>query len=357
MEPRVPPVLSSSGHAVPRPATGQQVAVLAGVSQSAVSLVLSGGADQHGLSQATQDRVRSAAQALGYTPNHAASSLRRRRTETITFITADLGNRYFADVVAAAEAAAHARGYTINIVVARTRQDEADAMRRLCNGAADGLIIHGGAGRAPGLLDRLAGRGIACVLLQDPGAGGSIPCVRADIENGGFIATRHLLQLGHRRIAHITDQRMAGQPVNERLQGYQRALAAAAIPFDPALVAAGENSPAGGAAALHALVAGTAPRPTAVFAFNDQMAFGAMHALASLGLRVPHDVAMVGFDGTDLGAYTNPALTSIDHPRQELGRLAAEAVLDQLQGRVRPPDRVLPVRLIVRQSCGGRPAA
>lgn len=327
------------------------------MSQSAVSLVLSGGASRHGLSQATQDRVRSAAQALGYTPNHAASSLRRRRTGTITFVTADLGNRYFADVVAAAEGAAHARGYTINIVVARSRQDEADAMRRLCNGAADGLIIHGGAGRGPGLLDQLAGRGIACVLLQDPGAGGPVPCVRADIEGGGFIATRHLLQLGHRRIAHITDERMAGQPVNERLQGYWRALAAAGIPFDPALVAAGENSPAGGAAALHTLMAGPAPRPTAVFAFNDQMAFGAMHALASLGLRVPQDVAVVGFDGTDLGAYATPALTSIDHPRQDLGRLAADAVLDQLQGRPGPLDRVLPVRLVVRHSCGGGPTA
>lgn len=340
-----------------RSATGQHVAELAGVSRSAVSLVLSGAGNQHGLSQATQDRVRSAAQVLGYTPNHAASSLRRRRTNTITFVTAELGNRYFADVLAAAEDAAHARGYAVNIVSARTQGDEADAIRRLCSGAADGLIIHGAACRVAGLQDRLLARGIACVLLQDPGLGGLVPCVRADIEGGGFMATRHLLQLGHCCIAHITDQRMAGQSVNERLQGYRRALADADIPFDPALVAAGENSPAGGAAALRALMAGSAGRPDAVFAFNDQMAFGAMHALASMGLRVPQDVAVVGFDGTDLGAYATPALTSIDHPRQELGRLAAEAVLDQLQGRAHPPDQVLPVRLMVRQSCGGRPAA
>lgn len=100
--------------------------------------------------------------------------------------------------------------------------------------------------------------------------------------------------------------------MNERLQGYCRALAGAAIPFDPALVAAGENSPAGAAAALRSLMAGPGPRPTAVFAFNDQMAFGAMHALASLGLHVPRDMALVGFDGTDLGAYAIPALTTID---------------------------------------------
>ncbi len=322
------------------------------MSRSAVSLVLSGAATQHGLSQATQERVLSAARALGYMPNHAASSLRRRRTDTITFVTSDLGNRYFADVLAAAEDAAHARGYAVNIVSARNQQDEADAVTRLCNGASDGLIIHGGAS-LPGLLAQLQARGVACVLLQDPGTSGFVPCVRADIESGGYLATHHLLQLGHCRVAHITDQRMAGQAVNERLGGYRRALADSSVPFDPALVAAGENSLAGGAAALRSLMARPGPRPTAVFAFNDQMAFGAMHALASLGLRVPQDVALVGFDGTDLGAYATPALTTIDHPRQDLGRMAADAVLDQLQGQAGPPAaRVLPVHLKVRQSCG-----
>lgn len=346
----------SPDHAAPRPATGRHVAELAGVSRSAVSLVLSGMATQHGLSQATQERVLSAARTLGYTPNHAASSLRRRRTGTITFVTSDLGNRYFADVLAAAEDAAHARGYAVNIVSARNQQDEADAVTRLCNGAADGLIIYGGI--MPGLLAQLQARGVACVLLQDPGASGLVPCVRADIKSGGHLATCHLLRLGHRRIAHITDQRMAGQAVNERLEGYKRALADGGVLFDPALVAAGENSLAGGAAALRLLMARPGPRPTAVFAFNDQMAFGAMHALASLGLRVPQDVALVGFDGTDLGAYARPALTTIDHPRQDLGRMAAEAVLDQLQGQVGPPaTRVLPVHLKVRQSCGANPVA
>lgn len=321
------------------------------MSRSAVSLVLSGGASQHGLSQATQDRVRSAAQVLGYTPNHAASSLRRRRTNTIAFLTADLGNRYFADVVTAAEDAAEARGYTINIVAARTKRAEADAIRRLCNGAADGLIIHG-AECTPGLLSQLAARNVACVLLQDPGDG-PMPCVRADIGLGGYLATRHLLSLGHRRVAHITDRRMLGQAVNERLAGYRRALSEAGLGFDPSFLGAGENSPAGGAAAMQTLMGGPT-RPTAVFAFNDQMAFGAMHALAALGLGVPQDMALVGFDGTDLGAFCTPELTTIDHPRQELGRLAADAVLDQLDGRAVPPvTHMLPVHLVIRKSCGG----
>jgi DNA-binding LacI/PurR family transcriptional regulator len=344
-------------HATSRRKTGRHVAALAGVSASTVSLVLSGGASRHGLSQATQARVRSAAQALGYTPNHAASCLRRQRTDIITFITADFGNRYFADVVTAAEAVARDRGYTLNIVAARTGEAEAEAIGRLCNGASDGLIIHGGARRLPGLLDRIAASGLACVLLQDPGADGLMPCVGADIEAGGFLATRHLLSLGHVRVAHVTDRRMLGQGANERLSGYRRALAAAGLAFDPAMVIAGDNSPAGGARAMRALMGLDGSRPTAIFAFNDQMAFGAMHELAALGLRVPQDVAVVGFDGTALGAFSMPGLTTIDHPRHDLGRLAATAVLDQIEGCAAKQDRtqVLPVRLVVRQSCGSLP--
>lgn len=338
-----------------RPATGRCVAELAGVSRAAVSLVLSGSAGRHGLSEATQERVRSAARALDYTPNHAARNLRRQRSNTITFITADLGNRYFAEVASAAEEAARARGYVVNIVAARTEEAEVAAITRLCNGASDGLIIHGGFDRLTGQLQRLKARGLACVLLQDPGADDSLPCVRVDIEQGAFLATGHLLSLGHRRVAHITDQRMLGQAVNDRLRGYRRALAERGMAFEPGLVIAGENSFAGGSKAMHALIGGPAGRPTAVFVFNDQMAIGGLHALASLGLRVPRDVALVGFDGTDLGAFSTPELSTVDHPRQELGRLAASVVLDQLDGCAASPlTQVLPVRLIVRQSCGGR---
>ena len=339
----------------PRPAaaqltvTGQHVAALAGVSKSAVSVVLNGNGTRHGLSQTTQERVQAAALALGYMPNLAASSLRRRRCKTITLVTTDLGNRFFADVAAAAETEARARGYVLNIVSAPTSEAEADLLQRQCNGTTDGLLIHGATDRPQGVLAGLAARGIACVLLQDPGAGEAIPCVRADIEQGGFLATSHLLSLGHTAIAHITDRRTARHARNERLEGYRRALGETSS--DPRLVVHGDNSMAGGADAMSELLALPNP-PTAVFAYNDQMAFGAMHILARRGLRVPEDVAVVGFDGTDLGAFSIPALTTIEHPRQELGRLAAAAVLDQLAGRTPPPTQILPIRLVVRRSCG-----
>ena len=331
-------------------ATSQDVARLAGVSKTAVSLVLNGRGSRHGLSAATQDRVRIAAEALGYTPNHAARSLRRQRTNIITFLASDLGNRYSAEVMNAAEAVARSRGYVVNVIPAASDDAEQEALDRLGAGVSDGLVVHGGSGRTRERILALRRRGLACVLLQDAGDG--LPCVRVDIAAGGMMATRHLLALGHRRIAHVTSRRLLGQPVNDRLQGYRDALHEAGIEMDPALVAGGDNSLAGGDAAIRTLLARPGPPPTAVFMFNDQMAIGGLHALAALGLHVPGDMAVVGFDGTELGAYSVPELTTIDHPRAELGRLAATSVLDQIEGARVPAMTVLPVSLVIRASCG-----
>ncbi len=334
-------------------ATSLDVARLAGVSKTAVSLVLNGRATHHGLSTTTQNRIRMAAEALGYTPNHAARSLRRQRTNVITFLTADLGNRYFAEVMAAAEEAARARGYVVNVISARTEDAEAEAIERLCGWVSDGFVVYGGSARTSERITRLRQRGLACVVLQDPGTDEGVPCVRVDIAQGGLIATRHLLVLGHRRVAHVTDRRLAGHKMNDRLQGYRQALDEAGIAFDPDLVTASDNSFTGGDTAMRMLMARPDARPTAVFLFNDQMAIGGLHALAALGLDVPRDVAVVGFDGTELGAFSTPELTTIDHPRAELGRLAAITLLDQIEGRAVAGRVTLPVRLVVRVSCGG----
>lgn len=332
--------------------TSRDVARLAGVSQTAVSLVMNGGAERQGLSPATQERVRAAATALGYTPNHLARSLRRQRTSTITFIVADLGNRYTADVVSAADTLARAHGYIVQVIEARDPEAERLAFDRVASGSTDGLVVHGGTPETRRSVERLRARGIACVLLQDPDEDPSVPCVRADITGGGAIATRHLLALGHRHIAHITDRALEGAGTNERLEGYRRALSDAGVGFDPHRVIAGDNSFAGGHAAMQVLIQRAGPRPTAVFVFNDQMAVGGLSALRVLGLRAPEDVAVIGFDGTELGAFSTPSLTTIEHPRHELGRRAAEILLAELEGTPAPARETLPVRLIIRQSCG-----
>jgi LacI family transcriptional regulator len=171
------------------------------------------------------------------------------------------------------------------------------------------------------------------------------------------MATRHLIGLGHRRIAHITQPLQPAEGRRDRIDGYRRALAEAGLPFDPSLVVTTENSMTGGCKAIGQLLRQGARRPTAAFMYNDQIAVGALHALRRRGVNVPEDFAVVGFDGVALGQFTEPPLTTIDHPRGELGRLAIETLIGVIEKKpVKARERLLPVRLVVRDSCGGREA-
>ena len=322
-------------------------------------MVLNGSSRRHGLSEATQNRVLAAARELDYVPNHAARALRRRRTGIVTLLTSELGNPFFAAVAAAAAEAAGRRGYALDVLAATTEAAGVEALRRLrAGGTTDGVAVHGGSARVRAEVAQLRARGIGCVLVQDAGPEPDLPCVRVDLRGGARLAVQHLLSLGHRRVAHLTDGRLPrGGDGNDRLAGYRDALHEAGLPFDPALVIPADNSPAGGAAATtHALLRQPAVRATALFAFNDQMAVGALHALHEAGLRVPNDMAVVGFDGTELGGFTLPPLTTVAHPRRDLGSLAVETLLDLLEGA--PPARpvlTLPARLLIRRSCGAHP--
>jgi DNA-binding LacI/PurR family transcriptional regulator len=333
--------------------TSVDVAQRAGVSQATVSLVLNGGAAKLRVSSETAKRVQEAALQLGYTPNHAARSLRQRRTKLVSFVLAGLDNPYFGEVISGAQHAAQARGYSVNVVVAPTEEAALDALAHLRGGVSDGVVITGRTPRLVAEIQDLAARGFATAVLKSHYAELTVPSVCVDLEVGGFIAATHLIALGHRHIAHIADRAPVSEHAADRSQGYLRALRAAHIPFQEAWLSEGENSLAGGRDAMRALLARPEARPTAVFTFNDLMAIGALHAIREAGLRVPEDIAVVGFDGIALGAFTTPTLTTIDHPRRELGRLAVELVLDRLDGReTSVRDHVLPVRLVVRESCG-----
>jgi DNA-binding LacI/PurR family transcriptional regulator len=140
---------------------------------------------------------------------------------------------------------------------------------------------------------------------------------------------------------------------SDRLQGYRRALAEAGIAFDPAWVVKGETTLSGGYALMQALLARPGPRPTATFCVSDLAAIGALRALYEAGIRVPEDMALAGFDGILLGQYTTPALTTMNQPRAEMGRLAAEMLFDLLEGGQQlPREHVLAAELLVRESCG-----
>ena len=186
--------------------TSADVARLAGVSQATISLVLNGRASNVRISDETRDRVISAAAQLGYTPNHAARSLRQRRTNIITFVLPTLDNPYFSDVVRAAQTAAHQHGYAVSVIPAKTKPGEFHALSFLQGAAFDGIIVAGRENCTAPELKQLAARGVAVVVLQEQSPDPSIQSVSVDLEAGGYMATRHLIDLGHRRIAHVTER-------------------------------------------------------------------------------------------------------------------------------------------------------
>jgi DNA-binding LacI/PurR family transcriptional regulator len=199
------------------------------------------------------------------------------------------------------------------------------------------------------------------VVLLDHSPHPSIPSLRVDDLGGGHLATKHLLDLGHRRIAHFTwdDVPLEGEEQdagNARFRGYRQALSEAGVQFDPSWVISCPRNAAGGQElAKRFLMAHSEPsaRPTAVFATNDLIAFGSLRGFHEAGVRVPNDVALVGFHGVELSKLTIPALTTVELHPAELGRRGAEMLFSLLDGKpLADLEQVLPVSLVVRESSG-----
>jgi LacI family transcriptional regulator len=342
-----------SGRPRTSPVTITDVARAAGVSIKTVSRVINAAGY---VRDATRHRVARAIQRLGYRPNALARGLVTGRSRSIGLVIADVVNPFFPPLVRAVEDVAAARGYTV--ILADTDEDaarERGALSVLLEKQVDGLILCASRVRA-GLLRRIADSGVPLAMinraLSHPRAIGVV----ADGVVGGRLATEHLLRLGHTRIAYLAGPRASASNRN-RFRGYRDALAARGIPFQPSLVAGGVPSLAGGMEAMASLLA-AAPGPTAVFAFDDLMALGALAELRRRRIRVPEDMALVGYDNIDLAGFIDPALTTVDQPKAQMGQLAATLLLDLIEtGSVpRPRTRVLMPRLIVRASCGGTPA-
>jgi DNA-binding LacI/PurR family transcriptional regulator len=352
-----------------RPLTLEEVAREAGVSKTTASVVLNGRADEVRISEATRDRVLAVADRLGYVPDHAARSLRRRQTGIITILLWRLGSPFFSEIAAGVGEVAGLRDYQVSAIDVHDLDAELRALQHLRQGSADGVLVAVNRRRIVGPaadgLHKLMERGLPVVVLLDYSPDPSIPSIRVDDFGGGYLATKHLLDLGHRRIAHLTwedtplltEEPDAG---NARFRGYRRALEEAGIALDPAWVVSGPWGNLGGLELGRRFLArhpDPAMRPTAVFATNDPAAFGSLRAFHEAGLRVPDDIALVGFRGDDLGRLTVPALTSVEVGANELGRLGAEALFALLDGSSSvEAERVLPVRLVVRESCGARRA-
>jgi len=330
--------------------TIKDVAQHAGVSVTTVSHVVNG---TRFVSPAAQARVQAAITALRYVPSALARSLKSNRTHTVGMMIPNNSNPYFAEIIRGIEDSCYAAGFSV--ILCNSDDDphkQATYVRLLSEKQVDGLIVLS-SGSDAGLLQSLRSATMPLVLVDREIEGLESDLVEVNHESGGVLATEHLLQLGHRRIACIAGP--AGlSSARERVQGYRQALARAGLAVDETLLRHADFTSAGGFDAMTSLLARPGPhRPTAVFASNDLMAIGALCAVASQGLRMPQDLSVIGFDDIALAAHSNPPLTTIAQPKQQTGELAARLLLQRLVEPGRAPQReILQPTLQLRRSTG-----
>lgn len=308
-------------------ATVKEIAKSAGVSIGTVSNVL------NGLSTVREDarkRVLKAIDDLGYQPSLLGRALRKDKTNMIVMIVPDITNPFFPHAVRGAEDVAFQHGY--RLVLCNSDNDsrkEATYLREMRTYRPTGLIIvpadlNEGLNEAKAFLK--ADAGVVYLDRVPPKWKGD--SVTSNHEVGAFAATKHLIELGHERIATITGP-LTSTSALARLQGYRRAMRSSRLSIHDSYVQEGEfNKDSGHTKALRLLKA--SPRPTAIFAANDLIAFGVLSAIRELGLDCPRDVSVVGFDNLDESDMTSPTLTTVDQFAYQVGAKAAQAIIDRV---------------------------
>jgi len=328
-------------------ATIVDVAREAGVSFSTVSRVINN--NKH-VRPETRERVLNAMMRLGYMVNQQARSLAGGRSQVIGLLVPDVGNGYIGEIIRGVDEELAAAQYELMLYTThRRRTKESVYVATLARGLADGLLLV--VPDDPGAyLDSLAQQNFPYVLVDHQGTNEACPAVGATNWQGGYDATTYLIQLGHRRIGFITGNQRLGSAV-DRLAAYRAALADHGIDFDPALVVEGDFQQPSGYQGACALLALPDP-PTAIFASNDIMAFGAMEAVRNHNLRIPEDVSVLGFDDIPQAAHVHPGLTTIRQPLEQMGRLATRMLLKKIGDPDFAGERIeLPTTLVIRESC------
>lgn len=335
--------------------TSADVAEMARVSRTTVSFVLNETAGIK-IPAETRQRVLDAAATLGYHPNSVARQLARGASRTVGLVLRQspeqvANDGLLAETLRGLSSAARAADH--RVLVETLVPGEGRYANLVRSGRTDGLIVSGPRYDDEELL-ALARDGFP-VVIQGSLPGLDVPSVDVDNEAGARLAVEHLLALGHRRIACITNASLAYTAATERLAGYREALAAAGIAEEPALIAEGAFDAQSGHRAMNAMLERTTP--DAVFVASDVVAIGAIAGLREAGLNVPGDVSVVGFDAIPLAAYLDPPLTTISLPAHDLGLAAGRAILERIAGRHVAGRTLLPTELIVRASTAPRHGA
>ena len=339
-------------------ATIKDVALQAEVSVTTVSHVVN---DTRHVSAKVRERVELAIRELGYVPNAMARSLKSNTTSTLGMLIPNSSNPYFAEIVRIVEDRCFAAGYTL--VLCNTDdepQRQSVYLKVLAERRIDGLIVVStGAGTgtddSASLAKQLHGLRVPTVLVDREIDDPACDLVETAHMQGGLLAVRHLLSLGHKRIACIGGP-VGVMPSEQRVEGWRMALAESGATPDiadaGALLWRGGFTSQGGYEAMHAILR-TERKPSAVFVCNDLMAIGALRAAHESGVRVPDELSIVGFDDIELSAYMSPPLTTVAQPKERIGALAVDMLLERVSGKRRDALKVvLQPELRVRASTG-----
>jgi len=332
--------------------TLEEIAKLSGVSRSTVSRVIN---DAEHVSADVRARVQAVVREYNYQPNSAARGLAAGQTHILglvipTAVAALFSDPYFPVLIQGVAAACNAREYSVMLWVAEPEYERRTIRQVLHNGLVDGIIVSSMVIDDP-LIAALADSTLPFVLIGRHPTAATVNYLDADNRQGALTAVTHLFNLGYQRIATI-----AG-PQNtivgwDRLEGYKAALQAQSLPVQPELIMIGNFTEEGGEQAMQRLLPHA---PRAVFVASDTMAVGALRAIYAAGLRVPDDIALVGFDDIPLSARLTPPLTTVRQPIRQLGGMAVQLLLEAVAHPEAGPYRmILATELVVRESCGAQ---
>jgi LacI family transcriptional regulator len=356
--------------------TIQDIARLAGVSKATVSRVLN---NKPTVDPEIRERVMKVVNERGFVPSITATVMRGGRAQLIGVLAPPLTWPSVPEIMRGVAAVVERTSYEIVLYTIGSTRDHSEILDRILAMKLTSGFLAICPGPLAGHLVRLHEQGLSIVTIDDQELPIQTPWVGTDNYVGGYEITRHLIQLGHRRIAYIQGPREF-RCVRERYEGYCRALTEAGIVVDPELViAGGEFTIEGGEACARTIFSrSVSERPDAIFAGNDQMAYGVLRVVEEFGIRVPADIAVVGFDDIPLAEHMKPPLTTIRQPLFEMGETAAELLLSIIDARLPstagsrsdnhvapftakaprevPIRKLLPNQLIIRSSCGTVPA-
>ena len=321
-----------------------------GLSPTTVSRVLNGKSQKFRISQQTSQKVLVAARKYHYSPNRIARGLKMEKTETIGLIIPDIANPYFGSIAKTIEVEAHKNGYSI--ILCDSLDDEvteAELLQLMAGRKVDGIII-APTGKSSAHVKEILQQGIPVMVIDRYFSDTELPFVTTDNHLGALLATEHFIEMGHRNIACI--QGINGISANsERVTGFRDALQKHEIPFNDSMILGTDFGEENGYIQTKKLLA-LPERPSAIFALSNLISLGTLRALKEESLKVPDDVSVISFDEQPWSAFLACPMTTVEQPREEIGKLAFQYLLNRIKNgnEGKTENTMLKPRLIIRDS-------